>query len=205
MHIVGRKVLFFYFLIGYCIPLISEEPSTKKEKYFYKIINDNSQKTYIEKPVDGECCQDRTNSDLVECVFALPIKDQKEVFKEFTPAKRREYLRNLSCEHYEKFLKAYNEHDWKNLYNALSKEEQKYWPKTLKQQIIALQRMKDFVEDAGDATALSITACGAFISPYLLALHGYTFFYLFTENKNPIKEKCKIWCFKRFMETNFQI
>lgn len=193
-------------LTGYLLPLFNNESPQDGINHFYKIINDNSQNTYIKKSKSELCCEDYVNSEFVECIFSLPIEDQKEVFKRLSPARKRKYLRNLNYEEYKKFLKAYSEYDWKNLYDSLSKHEQKHWPKTVREQLIQIKNIKKNAKNKNFKTDIGIFAAGMLISPVIyLSYYGYVGYGLLKDNKHPIKENYLAEYFKTYMESTFEI
>ncbi len=88
-------------------------------------------------------CHTTKGKALVHCLQSLPYDNQKKTFKELTPQERKDYLKNLSLEDYEKFLDNYNEYEWQRLYTSLTKTEQTHWPRSIQEQRIALAKIAD--------------------------------------------------------------
>lgn len=195
-----NELLFFCALLT-IVPHSFPEETVKN---FYKIINDNSQNTYIQK--SDQCCETKMGSDFVSCMHSLPIEDQKEVFKQLTPARRRDYISNLSYEQYETFLKAYSEHDWQDLYNSLSKDEQRHWPKTVKEQYFAVVSMKFAAEKDNDRMNLLVLAVGLGLSPIpYLAYYGYAWYKWFEDGTRIIVDAKIKKYFENYMQSTFEI
>jgi hypothetical protein len=186
--------------------LCDQEDSKNIQSQFYKIVNDNSQNTYIQKPSNDKSCSTRNQSDFVDCFFTLPIEEQREVFKALTPARRREFLTHINFENYKKFLDAYSEYDWKILYNALTPSEQKHWPKTVKEQLLMVKYIKKRVWSNNFAMDLAVCGAGVAISPVIfIGYYGFVGYKLLNDNKHPFKENCTAWHFKNYIKSTFEL
>lgn len=174
---------------------------------YYKIINDNSQNTYLQtvKQLDT-CCNDRTQSDFVQCFFTLTNTDQKEIFKQLTSARRKELLTHFSYQDYIKFLDAYSEHDWKNLHDTLTEDEKKIWPKTVKEQFIMIKNIKKVAQNNNICMDIAMIGAGMIISPIVYAAYyGYVGYGLLHDNKHPFKENRINQLFEKYMKSTFEL
>ncbi len=197
--------LLFFFMITTIVSAQNENtaPSSPTTNY-YTVVNDNSQKTYIEQKLHA-CCKKAKGNELVECLATLPITDQRNLFAQLSPTRRKEYLTNLTLDNYEKFLKAYSEHDWKNLYNSLSNYEQSHWPSTITEQLIAIEKIKDNAETARNVLGLGGGIALSLITPIGMALPAYEAYHVIRYGTHPIKEIFLNAGFKNYMEATFEI
>lgn len=196
------KKIFFSCLI-FIFPGFAHEEPTPEAAIFYKIVNDNSQK--IVQKTKSDSCQNASHAHVLDCFFSLPIDEQRETFKKFSPAKRRECLRQCNYREFEKFLKAYSEHEWKELYESLTEHERSYWPTTVKEQWIILHKVKDMSELAGDALTIGTLIAGKNVHPIFYVYPGYIFLSLVKDGVNPVKELIIEEEVERYMEKKYEL
>ena len=202
-----RKITFLT-LVLFHQPIKSNEgisDSPQQPNNYYTILNDNSQKTFIEKKPSKIPCGNACGEKLVECIFSLPIAEQREIFALLPASKRREYLRKLDMANYEKFLKSYSEEEWKNLLIELTDYERSHWPKTVKEQTVAMEKIKVNAEKARDYLGLGCGLALDLINPLFMTLHLYEAYHVIKYDVHPITKNFRDVEFKQYMEAVFEI
>lgn len=197
-----KKITLLFLLLLYSA-LKSADEETIPVSNFYTVVNDNSQKTYIEKKSSG--CENACGEKLLECIFSLNIHDQREIFSKITSYKRREFLRRLDIPNYEKFLKLYSEHEWKKLLSTLTEYERSHWPKSVKEQIEAINKIRNDAERAKDWVSHGGGIVLSCINPLFITLQVYQMAMLYKNGIHPVKDNFLKEGFKQYMETTFEI
>lgn len=197
--------IFIYLFISQTL-LTTDQIPEDDAKYYYKLVNDNSQNTYLKKSQIEECYKDASHDELVDCVFSLSIDDQKKVFKEFHSTKKRAFLRKLDHNQYHKFIAIYNEEEWQDLYNSLTEHEQSCWPKTVKEQIESLKECEKYAERYGNIIHGTVIIAHCFSPiPIYYAYAAFIAYKVIGEGKNPLIENHLIDLFNEYMHSKFEI
>jgi ABC-type uncharacterized transport system permease subunit len=114
------------------------------------------------------------------------------------------FISLLDLEHYEKFLNAYSEHEWKSLRASLTAEEKNYWPQTVTQQTLAIQTIKNNAENVKNL-AFGINVAADFIFPPAAFIHVAEAIYTNYYGVHPIIDEEITKGFKKYLEKNFKI
>lgn len=149
-------------------------------------------------------CHNYTDKALTECIFSHNAEEQRTIFTHLAPHQRKEHLKQLTYWTYSKFLDAYSELQWKELYNALTVEEKKYWPKTVKEQRNSMVQLR---EDADTVRNLALGAniIASIVFPPAFAVQGVELCYVFVKGIHPIVEGQLIKSFKVYLHDVFRV
>lgn len=179
---------------------IDEESNNLPHIYYI----DNSQ-NLTQKASESQCV-DASGIKLVNCIFSHNPASQCEAFSKLPVFKKREFLRELDIIHYLKFLAAYNEKEWKNLFDGLSDYEKSHWPKTVKEQIEAIAGIKLQAEKTSDAISFGGKFVLDMINPALfLGALSYEIYHIIRYDEHPVKANFLKAKFKNYMQTTFEI
>lgn len=171
---------------------------------FYTIVNDNSQKTFVEKKQSKVPCESCSGNKLVECYFALLTADQRKALAQLPAHKRKELLQNFNVQHYEKFLATFSEQEWQELWENLTETEQDYWPSSIEEQIESLELMKQKADVASDVLGFGGDIVLSAANPVFVLIPIYKIYHIIRYDENPLKASCMKAAFKEYMEGQFE-
>ncbi len=132
-------------------------------------------------------CDNKKGDQFVESFFSLPLPAQKKYFALITLLRKKELLKHMTFEQYEKFLNSISENDWQQLLQSVSADEKRTWPQTIEEQKNAIQEIKEHADNVKDVVLVGYVVGYAIFPPSLL-LYGAQAAYQYVTESDPVKD-----------------
>lgn len=190
------NIIMSLFSLFFCTTISAEQQP-------YTISDNDQTRIFVEQEpnIPNQPC---SNKDLKQCIFAHMSSDQRKIFSQLPPEKRKEFFAQLTLDDYDKFLDAYSQQEWNQLLYALSLEEKNYYPQTVEEQKKSIQTIKDDAQTVRNICFTANLVADAVFPPAMI-IHVVELGYVMVYNIHPIVQEEQKKQFKEYVKEKFNV